>query len=158
MSVWSTPAHLCRQGHCHTVFTPDTSHISTAGCGFTAETLLACWSWPGPFFSCDQTALWMVQSSFHPSVRHTFLPLSPPGWRGIVTVRAGHISVTDRRIFSIRSSVELSRPLFVYCHGHLPDCPIWACWWAKNLSNLPQIGSRLCGSHISEITGWMYPI
>ena len=61
-----------------------------------------------------------------------FLPLSPPGWRGIVvTVRAGgwaggcqtcgtHISVTFWRIFSIRSSVELSRPLVVHCHGHLP--------------------------------------
>ena len=71
-----------------------------------------------------------------------FLPLSPPGWRGIVvTVRAGgraggcqtcgtHISVTAWRIFSIRSSVELSRPLVVHCHGHLPICPIWACPWA----------------------------
>ena len=54
-----------------------------------------------PLFSCDQAALWMVFSvrpSVRPSVRlsvclsvcHTFLPLSPPGWRGIVvTVRAG---------------------------------------------------------------------
>ena len=69
-----------------------------------------------------------------------------------------HISVTDWRIFSIRSFVELSRPLVVHCHGHLPICPIWACPWAKNLSNLPQIGSRFCGSHISETAGWMYPI
>ena len=111
-----------------------------------------------------------------------FLPLSPPGWRGIVvTVRAGgragglavgraggraggcqtcgtHISVTARWIFSIRSSMELSRPVVVHCHAHLPICPIWACPWAKNLSNLPQIGSRLCGSHISETAGWIYPI
>ena len=98
----------------------------------------------------------------------TFLPLSPPGWRGIVvTVRAGgwaggcqtcgtHISGTAWRIFSIRSSVELSRPLVVHCHGHLPMCPIWACPWAKNLSNLPQIGSRLCGTQISETAGWIY--
>ena len=96
---------------------------------------------------------------------HTFLPLSPSGWRVIVvTVRAGgraggcqtcgtHISVTAWRIFSIRSSVELSRPVVVYCHGHLPICPIRACPWAKNLSNLPQIGSRLCGTHISETAG-----
>ena len=50
--------------------------------------------------------------------------------------------------------MELSRPLVVHCHGHLPICP-----WAKNLSNLPHwIGSRLCGSHISETAGWMYPI
>ena len=96
--------------------------------------------------------------------------LSPPGWRGIVvTVRAGgwaggcqtcgtHISVTTWWIFSVRSSMELSRPVVVHCHAHTPICPIWACPWAKNLSNLPQIGSRLCGSHISETAGWIYPI
>ena len=69
-----------------------------------------------------------------------------------------HISVTAWRIFSIRSSMELSRPVVVHCHGNLPLCPIWACPWAKNLSNLPQIGSRLCGTHISETAGWIYPI
>ena len=138
-------------------------------------------SWAAMFFSCDQAAIWLVQSvclSVRPSVRHTFLPLSPPGWRGmVVTVRAGgrvagrpggraggcqtcgtHISVTAWWIFSIRSSVELSRPVGVHCHGHMPICPIWACPWAKNLSNLPQIGSRLCGTHISETAGWIYPI
>ena len=61
-------------------------------------------------------------------------------------------------IFSIRSSVELSRPVGVHRHGHMPICPIWACPWAKNLSNLPQIQSRLCGTHISETAGWIYPI
>ena len=69
-----------------------------------------------------------------------------------------HISVTAWRIFSIRSSMEMSRPVVVHCHGNLPICPIWACPWAKNLSNLPQIGSRLCGTHISETAGWIYPI
>ena len=69
-----------------------------------------------------------------------------------------HISVTAWWIFSIRSSVELSRPVGVHCHGHMPICPIWASPWAKNLSNLPQIGSRLCGTHISETAGWIYPI
>ena len=69
-----------------------------------------------------------------------------------------HISVTAWRIFSIRSSMELSGPVVVHCHGNLPICPIWACPWAKNLSNLPQIGSRLCGTHISETAGWIYPI
>ena len=104
------------------------------------------------------------------SVCHTFLPLSPPGWRGIVVTvwvggRAGgcqtcgtHISVTAWRIFSIRSYVELSGPVDVHYHGQMPICPIWACPWAKNLSNLPQIGSRLCGTHISETAGWIYPI
>ena len=108
----------------------------------------------------------------------SFLPLSPPGWRGIVvTVRAGgraggrvggraggcqtcgtHISVTAWWIFSIRSSVELSRPVVVHRHGHLPICPKWACPWPKNLSNSVQIGSRLCGTHISETAGWIDPI
>ena len=65
-----------------------------------------------------------------------------------------HISITAWRIFSIRSSVQLSRPVVVHCHGHLPICPIWACPWDKNLSNLPQIGSR----HISETARCIYPI
>ena len=69
-----------------------------------------------------------------------------------------HISITAWRMFSIRSSVELSTPVVVHCHGHLPICPIWACPWAKNLSNLSQIGSRLCGTHISETAAWIYPI
>ena len=69
-----------------------------------------------------------------------------------------HISVTAWWIFSVRSSTELSRPVVVHCHAHLPICPIWACPWAENLSNLPQIGSRLCGSHISETARWIYPI
>ena len=127
------------------------------------------WSWKG---SSKVTApVQMV-------ICEDFLPLSPPGWRGIVvTVRAAglvggraggraggcqtcgtHISVTAWWIFSVRSSMELSRPVVVHCHAHLPICPIWACPWAENSSNLPQIGSRLCGSHISETAGWIYPI
>ena len=39
------------------------------------------------------------------------------------------ISLTAWQIFSIRSSVELSRPVVVHCHGHLP---IWVCPWDKN--------------------------
>ena len=94
------------------------------------------------------------------------LSSGPGGWVGERAVgRSGgcqtcgtHISVTAWRIFSIGSFVELSRPLVVHCHGHLLICPIWACPWAKNLSNLPLIGSRLSGGHISETAGWMYPI
>ena len=129
-------------------------------------------------FSCDQAAIWMVQSvrpSVCPSVRHTFLPLSPPAG-GVLSSRSGraggwvggraggcqtcgtHISVTAWWIFSIRSSVELSRPVVVHRHGHLPICPKWACPWPKNLSNLVQIGSRLCGTHISETAWWIDPI
>ena len=69
-----------------------------------------------------------------------------------------NISVSAWWIFSVRSSVELSRLVVVHCHGQLPICPIWACPWAKNLSNLPQIGSILCGTHISETGRWIYPI
>ena len=136
---------------------------------------------PEAIFSCHQAALWMVQSvclSVCPSVclsvclsahlSHLFTPQpsglegycrhGPGGWAGVCQTCGTHISVTAWRIFSIWSSVELSRPLVVHCHGHSPICPIWACPWTKNLSNLPQIGSRLCGSHISETAGWIYPI
>ena len=99
---------------------------------------------------------------------YPFLPLSPPGWRGIVvTVRVGgrlpnlrnpYLCNRAWRIFSIRSSVALSRPVGVHCHGHMPIGLIWACLWAKNLLNLQRIGSRLCGRHISETAGWIYPI
>ena len=43
-------------------------------------------------------------------------------------------------------------------YGHLPICFTYACPWSKNLSNLPQIGSIFCGTHISETAGWIYPI
>ena len=101
--------------------------------------------------------------SFYPSALRAGGVLSSRSGRaggragGCQTCRT-HISVTAWWIFSIRSSVELSRPVGVHCHGHMPICPIWACPWAKNLSNLPQIGSRLCGTHISETAGWIYPI
>ena len=88
-----------------------------------------------------------------------FLLLSRSGWAcGRLPNLRNHISVTAWWIFTVQSSVELSRPVVVHCHCHLPICPIWACPWAKNLSNLAQIGSRLCGTHISETTGWIYPI
>ena len=110
------------------------------------------------------------------------LPLSPSGWRGIVvTVRAGgraggcqtcgtHISVTAWRIFSIRSSVELSRPVVVHCHGHLPmrysTFKIWP--WKSKVKAMVEVkvqshkvgvtSYRLCGTHISETAGSIYPI
>ena len=124
----------------------------------------------GGIVSLHYDNLWCSQRRQICQIDDLFLPLSPPGWRGIVvTVRAGgwaggcqtcgtHISVTAWWIFSVWSSLELSRPVVVHCHAHTPICPIWACPWAKNWSNLPQIGSRLCGSHISETAGWIYPI
>ena len=80
------------------------------------------------------------------------------GWAGGCQTCGTHISVTAWWIFSIRSSVELYRPVVVHRRGHLPICPKWACPWPKNLSNLVQIGSRLCGTHISETAGWIDPI
>ena len=68
-----------------------------------------------------------------------------------------HISVTAWWIFSVRNSVELSRPVLVHRHGNMPICPICACPWSENLSNLAQIGSWLCGTHISETAGWIDP-
>ena len=99
--------------------------------------------------------------TFYPSALRAggvYVLLSRFGRAGGCQTCGTHISVTAWRIFSIQSSVELSRPVVVHCHGHLPICSIWACPWAKNLSNLPQIGSRLCRTHISETAGWIYPI
>ena len=92
--------------------------------------------------------LHMTVSLHYISLPVTFLPLSPPGWRGIVvTGRAGgcqtcgtHISVTAWWIFSIRSSVELSRPVVVHRHGHLPICPKWACPWPKTCQIWYKLG------------------
>ena len=112
---------------------------------------------------CHLRIQWLSQT-------HHFHPFYPSALRagGVLSSRSGragscqtcgtHISVTAEWILTVRSSVELSRPVVVHCHGHLPICPIWACPWAKNLSNLAQIGSRLCGTHISETAGWNYPI
>ena len=102
----------------------------------------------------------------------TFWPLSPLGWKGIViAVWAGgwvgschtfgtNIFVTARQIFSVWSSVELSRPVVVYCHSHLPICPYGlahrpkTCQIRQHLSNQ----ARLCGTHISETAKWIYTI
>ena len=124
---------------------------------------------------CPSIGLLTTFSGFYPSALRAGGVLSSRSGRaggragGLAGGRAGgraggcqtcgtHISVTAWWIFSVRSSMELSRPVVVHCHAHLPICPIWACPWAENLSNLPQIGSRLCGSHISETAGWIYPI
>ena len=81
--------------------------------------------------------------------RFFLLPLSPPGWRGLssrsgraggrVGVWAGGRAAgrpggrlpnlrnpylcNRLMIFSIRSSVELSRPVGVHCYGHCPFAP-----------------------------------
>ena len=78
-----------------------------------------------------------------------FLPLTPSGLPFWMDWRAGVWSETaGNRFFSIRSSMELTRPVVVQSHGHLPFCTIWA----KN-SNLVPVRSRLWGTHISETIG-----
>ena len=37
--------------------------------------------------------------------------------------------------------MDLSRPVVVQRHSYLSICPIWACPWAKNLSNEAALGS-----------------
>ena len=53
-----------------------------------------------------------------------------------------HSSETTGWIYSIRSCMECPRSVVVQHHNHLPTCPIWACPWTKNLSNLVPAGSR----------------
>ena len=92
-------------------------------------------------FSCDRLSV---------RLSHLFTP-QPFGLEGYCHGSGGgraggcqtcgnYISVTAGRIFSIRSSVELSRPLVVHCHGHLPICPIWACPWAKTCKICHRLG------------------
>ena len=98
---------------------------------------------------------WII-SEFYPSTLRAREVLSSRfGRAGGCQTYGTHISVTAWRIFSIPSSVDLFRPVVVHCHSHWRICPIWACPWAKNL---PQIGSSLCGTHISETARWIYSI
>ena len=106
----------------------------------------------------------------------TFYPSALPSWRGIVvTVGAGgRVSrrptgqLPDlRNPYLCNSSMGFLYLKFCgivwacscvlsWSFAHLPL--IWACPWAKNLSNLPQMWSRLCRTHISETAEWIYPI
>ena len=91
------------------------------------------------FFCCNQELFFpSVCPSIYPSVT-PFYPSAlraggvlslrsgrAPGWPGGCQTCGTHISKTAWRIFSIQSSVELSRPLVVHCHGHLPICPTFS--------------------------------
>ena len=57
------------------------------------------------------------------------------------------ISESAGRIFSIRSSMELSGTLIVQHHGHLTISPLWACPW---LPIWPIWACPSIGMHISE--------
>ena len=52
--------------------------------------------------------------------------------------------------------MELSRTAVVQRHSNLPIWPIWVRPGAKTLSNQVPLGSRLCGTHISETAGWIH--
>ena len=58
-----------------------------------------------------------------------------------ITWTSLHISETTGWVYSIQSSVDFCTPVVAQYHGNLPDrdCP-----WAKNLSNMVPVGSRLC--------------
>ena len=72
---------------------------------------------------------------------------------GPVGGQVSHISENAGRIFSIRSSMELSGPVIAQRHGYLSICPTWICPWAKDLSNLETAGPRLC-----ETTGRIFSV
>ena len=73
-------------------------------------------------------------------------------WGSYISETAGGI------VFNIQSFMELSTPVVVQHHEHLPFYLIWACPWAKHLSNQVPVGSRLWGTHICEIAGGVFPI
>ena len=54
--------------------------------------------------------------------------------------------------------MELSWPVGVQHQGHLPICPLGACPWAINMSNLGPMVSRLCGTHIPKTAWRIYSI
>ena len=58
-----------------------------------------------------------------------------------ITWTSLHISETTGWVYSIQSSVDFCTPVVAQYQGNLPDrdCP-----WAKNLSNMVPVGSRLC--------------
>ena len=50
--------------------------------------------------------------------------------------------------------MNLSRPVVVQRNSYLPSCPIWACPMGQKLVK----SGSICGTHISETTGWIYTI
>ena len=92
---------------------------------------------------------WFYMGCIYPSISPHFYPSAlraggvlsswsgrAGGWAGGCQTCGTHISVTAWWIFSVRSSMELSRPVVVHWHAHTPICPIWACPWAKKLVKL----------------------
>ena len=91
------------------------------------------------------------------------LPLSFLSWRGIgVLVWAGvcqifgmHVSEAAGRIFSVWSSVELFLTwscVASWSFAHLPHMGL------PMSQKLVKSGSRICGTHSFETSGWIYTI
>ena len=155
---WAVLDIVPQQNTCFVYTTPGQGHNSSFFASITGESDM-------PQAACTQNvslkrwALIWMKNTFYPSALRAGGVLSSRfGRAGGCQTCGTHISVTAWWIFSIQSSVELSRPVVVHCHGHLPICPIWAYPWAKNLSNLPQIGSRLYGMLYSQTAGWIYTV
>ena len=113
------------------------------------------WCVRGALCSYDfpERFVWQRDLHFYPSVLGAGRVLS--SWSGqLLDLRDPYLCnrLTD---FLCSKFCKLSRPVIVHCHGHLPICPKWACPWTKNLSNLAQIGSRLCRKQISGTAGWI---
>ena len=92
---------------------------------FSVESLLTCKVfvlkyWTQVLLCC----VLLVKTPFYPSALQTGGVLSQFGRAGGCQTCETHIYVTAWQIFLIRSSVELSRPVVVHCHGHLPIWPI----------------------------------
>ena len=52
--------------------------------------------------------------------------------------------------------MDSSRPVVVQRHSYLPICPIWACPWAKNLSNQAALGSDFAQPiYLKPLDGFM---
>ena len=78
------------------------------------------------------------------------------GWQAGPKICGIHISGTAERIFSVQSSVELSRPVVVQHHDHLPICSMWAGQWAKNVSNLVPAVPDLAECILCESAGQIF--
>ena len=81
----------------------------------------------------------------------------PGGRAGGCQTCGTHISVTAWWIFSIPSSVELSRPVVVQRHSYLPICPIWACPWAKTCQMRQHLGQTLRNPYLWNHWMDLYP-
>ena len=101
------------------------------------------------FFSCDQADLWML-CSVRLSICHTFLPLSPPGCRGIVvTVRAaGQLPNLSNPYLCNRFTGFLH---WKFC-GIVLACRCALSW---SFGHLPHVGLPMGQKLVKFATNWV---